>query len=112
MTFNLNSGLYKPYKKPNDQLFLLRPPLITLGKLSKQLLNSINRQLIENSSNKAIFDASKNEYEETLLKSGYKSNLEFQKQISSEKKNRRRRRNIIWFNPPLEKRLRDYFFAY
>ena len=48
--------------------------------------------------NKNVFDASKSEYEEALLKSGYKSNLEFQKEISSEKKNRRWRRNI-WFNP-------------
>ena len=100
VTFNLNSGLCKPFKKPTDQLLYVttwsnHPPQVI-----KQLPNSINRKLIENSSNKAVFDASKNEYEEALLKSGYKSNLEFQKEISSEKKNRRRRRNIIWFNPP------------
>ena len=64
------------------------------------LPNSTNRKIIENSSNKAVFDASKNEYEEALHKSGYKSNLEFSKDISSENKNRRRCRNIIWFNPP------------
>ena len=75
---------------------MLRPRLITLRKLS----NNFRIPSIENSSNKDVFDASKNEYEEALLKSGYKSNLEFQKEISSEKKNRRRRRNIIWFNPP------------
>ena len=112
VTFDLNSGLYKPCKKPNNQLLYITTSSDHPPHVIKQLLNSINRQLIGNSSNKAIFDASKNEYQETLLKSGYKNNLEFQKQISSEKKTRRRRRNIIWFNPPLEKRLRDYFFAY
>ena len=111
VTFNLNSGLYKPYKKSNDQLLYVTTSSDHPPQVIKQLPYSINRKLIQNSSNKAIFDASKNEYEEALFKSGYKSNLEFQKQISSEKKNRRRRRNI-WFNPPLEKRLRDYFFAY
>ena len=100
VTFNLNSGLYKPYKKPNDQLLYVTTSSDHPPQVIKQLPNSINRKLIENSSNKAVFDASKNEYEEALLKSGYKSNLEFQKEISSEKKNRRRRRNIIWFNPP------------
>ena len=88
VTFNLNSGLCKPFKKPTDQLLYVatwsnHPPQVI-----KQLPNSINRKLIENSSNKAIFDASKNENEEVLLKSGYESNLEFQKEISSEKKNR------------------------
>ena len=48
VTFNLNSGLYKPYKKPNDQLLYVAtssdhpPPVI------KQLPNSINRKLMEN----------------------------------------------------------------
>ena len=100
VTFNLNSGLYKPYKKPNDQLLYVTTSSDHPPQVIKQLPNSINRKLIENSSNKAVFDASRNECEEALLKSGYKSNLEFQKEISSEKKNRRRRRNIIWFNPP------------
>ena len=66
----------------------------------KQLPNFINQKLIKNSSNKVVFDASRNEYEEPLLKSGLKSNLELQKEISREKKNRQRRRNIIWFHPP------------
>ena len=100
VTFNLKSGLYKPYKKPNDQLLYVTTSSNHPPQVIKQLPNSINRKLIENSSNKDVFDASKNEYEEALLKSGYKSNLGFQKEISSEKKNKRRRRNIIWFNPP------------
>ena len=100
VAFNLNSGLYKPYKKRNDQLLYVTTSSDHPLQVIKQLPNCINRKLIENSSNKDVSDASKNEYEEALLKSGYKSNLEFQKEISSEKKNRRRRRNIIWFNPP------------
>ena len=35
-----------------------------------------------------------------ITKVAIKSNLEFPKEISNEKKNRRRCRNIIWFNPP------------
>ena len=100
VTFNLNSGLYKPYKKPNDQLLYVTTSSDHPPQVIKQLPNSINRKLIENSSNKTAFDASKNEYEEALYISGYKSNLEFQKGIKSERKNRRRRRNIIWLNPP------------
>ena len=98
--FNLNSGPYKPYKTPNDKLLYVTTSSDHPPQVIKKPPNSINRKPIENSSNKAVSDASKNEYEETLLKSGgYKNNLEFQKEISSEKKNRRRRRNIIRFNP-------------
>ena len=100
MTFNLNSGLYRPYKKPKDQLLYVTTSSDHPPQVIKQLLNSINRKLIGNSSNKAVFNASKNAYEEALHKSGYKSNLEFPNEISSIKKNRPRRRNIIWFNPP------------
>ena len=57
---------------------MLRPRLITHPPLP--------RKLIKNSSNKAVFDVSKNEYEDALHKSGYKSNFEFQKDISRERK--------------------------
>ena len=67
--FNLNSGLYKPYKKPNDQLLYVTTSFDHPPKVIK-LPNSINRKLIQNSTNKDVFDASKNEYEEALLKSG------------------------------------------
>ena len=86
-------------KKPNDQLLYVNTSSDHPPQVIKQLPNSINWKIIKNSSNKAVFDASKNEYEEALLKSGYKSNLEFQKEISCERKSRRRRRNIS-FNPP------------
>ena len=101
VTFNLNSGLYKPYKKPNDQLLYVTTSSDHPPQVIKQHPSSINRKLIGNSSNKDVFDASKNEYEEVLHKSVYKSNLEFQREISSKKKNRRRLRDIIWLNPPL-----------
>ena len=60
VTFNLNSGLYKPYKKPNDQLFYAKTSSDHPPQVIKQLPNSINQKLIENLSNKAVFDASKN----------------------------------------------------
>ena len=116
VTFNLNSGLYKPYKKSNDQLLYVTTSSDHPPQVIKQLPYSINRKLIQNSSNKAIFDASKNEYEEALFKSGYKSNLEFQKEISSEKKTGNAVEilsgSIHHSAKQLRQTLRDYFFAY
>ena len=116
-TFNLNTGLYKPYKKPNDQLLYVTTSSDHPPQVIKQLPNSINRKIIENSLNKAVFDASKNEYEEALLKSYYKSNLEFQKEISSEKKKTGTAVEILSGSihhsaKQLRQTLRDYFLAY
>ena len=48
VTFNLNSGLYKPYKKPNDQLLYVTTSSDHPPQVIKQLPNSINRKLMEN----------------------------------------------------------------
>ena len=61
-TFNLNSGLYKPYEKPNDHLLYVTTSSGHPPQIIKQFPNSTNQKRIENSSNKAVFDASKNEY--------------------------------------------------
>ena len=79
VTFNLNSGLYKPYKKPNDQLLYVTTSSDHPPQVIKQLPYSINQKLIENSSNKAVFDASKNEYEEALPKVAIKVTLNSRK---------------------------------
>ena len=49
VTFNLNSGLYKPYKKPNDQLLYVTTLSDHPPQVIKQLPNSINPKLTENS---------------------------------------------------------------
>ena len=45
VTFNLNSGLYKPYKKPNDQLLYVMTLSDHPPQVIKQLPNSINPKL-------------------------------------------------------------------
>ena len=42
VTFDLNSGLYKPYKKPNDQLLYVTTSSDHPPQVIKQLPNSIN----------------------------------------------------------------------
>ena len=100
ITFNLNNGTYKPYKKPND-------PLLYINKSSNhppQIINQLNRiisdRLSRKSSNKEVFNASKGEYEQALKLSGYSNiSLSFQQPDASHVK-RQRHRNIIWFILP------------
>ena len=77
VTFNLITGFYKPYKKPNNNLLYINtssdhpPPVI------KQLTNSINNRLCENSANEQVFNTVKPVYENALHKNGYKSSLKY-----------------------------------
>ena len=103
VTFYLLGRRYKPYKKPNDQLYYVNilsnhPPQII-----KQLPISISNRLSNNSSNKQVFDKPKGEYEKVLRKSGYR-NVSL---VYTDKKDIKQKRNcshnIIWFSPPFNK---------
>ena len=118
VTFNLNDGSYRPYRKPNDETHYIHiqsdhPPSIT-----KQLPRSIEKRLSQLSSSKDIFYETAPYYEQRLASCGYNEKLTYQQQgenienIKNIRKNRKR--NIIWFNPPYSKSLKTnigkYFF--
>ena len=70
VTFNLINSTYRPYRKPNDNLLYLhtssnRPPQII-----KQLSDSIDKRLSNNSSNKQVFNSVEPENEKVLKDSG------------------------------------------
>ena len=72
---NLITGLYKPYKKPNDNLLYINTSSDHPPQIIKQLTNSINKRLYENSAKEQVFNAVKPVYENALRKRGYKSSL-------------------------------------
>ena len=99
---NLNKGTYSSYKKPNGKILytntLSKHPWQTI----KQLPTSINERLSKNSSNEEIFNKSKADYKKILETSVSNwQNLEYKK--TTEKTQKNRRWNIIWFNPPFNK---------
>ena len=70
-----------------------------LSSVIKQLTNSINKRLCENSANEQVFNTVKPVYENALHKSGYKSSLKYSEEIYQHSSSKRIRK-IIWFNPP------------
>ena len=100
---NLEDGLHRPYKKPNDVPIYVHkmsnhPPTIT-----KKIPQMIAHRLSVLSSNEDIFKQSSPEYLEALKRSGYKEEdlKEFHYiHDTSTKKRRKRVRNILWYNPP------------
>ena len=72
-TFHLLDGMYKSYKKLNDQLFYVNTSSNHPPQIIKQLPISISNYLSNNSLNKLFFDMSKGEYEKVLRESGYRN---------------------------------------
>ena len=70
VTFNLNNGIYKPYKKLNDRLLCINKSCNHSPQIINQLPKIISGRLSRNSSNKEVFNAAKVDYEEALKRSG------------------------------------------
>ena len=101
LTFNLNDGSYRPYRKPDDETSYIHvesdhPPIIL-----KQVPLAIERRLSELSSSEQIFNEAKGHYQEALRKSGHNYALTYKPPRMEGR--RKRTRNIIWFNPPYSK---------
>ena len=99
VTFNLITGSYTIYKKPNDNLLYINTSYDHSPQIVKEIANSINKRLCENSANEQVFNTVKPVYENALHKSGYKSSLKYSEEILH-CNIMKRTRNIIWLNPP------------
>ena len=105
LMFNLSSGKYYPYRKPNDKpLYINRlsnhPPLIL-----KQLPTAISRRLTDISNDAEVFREAAPLYNNVLKDSGFTDNGEYairpKEQGPTTKKNRSRK--VTWFNPQYSK---------
>ena len=96
VTFDLTNATHRPFKKENDQLLYINISSNHPPSVIKQIPASISGRLSNNSSNEDIFNTAKPENESALQNSGYSTPLSF----SPRKPTKRKKRNIIWFNPP------------
>ena len=106
VTFNLNDGSYKPYRKPNDTTTYVHKNSNHPPNVIEKLPSMIERRISELSATKEIFDSSKGYYEDALKKSGYDSKLNYAPPQQNLGRRRNRKRNIIWYNPPFSKNVK------
>ena len=71
ITFNLNDGTYKPYRKPNENTNYIIKESNHPPNVIKQLPTSIEKRISLLSSTEDIFNKEKKYYENALRKSGY-----------------------------------------
>ena len=101
LEFDLCTHKYKPYKKPNNKLRYINynsnHPKTILNAIPKM----ISTRLSKRSSGKDEFEEASKEYNIALKENGYKEQTNYIAKDQLEKKNdRKRKRKIIWYNPP------------
>ena len=105
VTLNLNNGTYKPFRKPNDETLYINAKSNHPPNIVKQLPVSIENRLRDLSSSKQIFEEAAVHYQEALTKCGYDYKLTYETPDNQTQtnRNRSRKRNVLWFNPPFSR---------
>ena len=103
VTLDLTTERFKPYSKPATTPLYVHSKSNHPPNIIRNIPEAINKRLYEISFDEDAFNEAAPPYQEALRKSGYTYNLRFnpapQRQLNQE----RRRRNIIWFNPPFNR---------
>ena len=109
VTFDLVNEIYKPYRKPNNKPLYIIKHSNHSPNILKQLPKSIEKRISETSSNTDVFNRSIKIYNDALHESNFKETLKFvipAPKNNDENQKRKRKRNIIWFNPPYSKNVK------
>ena len=101
LAFDLTTGKYKPYNKPGNIPLYINVKSNHPPNIIKNLPDSISRRINKLSSDKNVFENSKDIYNNALFNSGFKQKIKFDPNFgNNNSQNKNRKRNIIWFNPP------------
>ena len=106
---DLINNTYRPYKKPDDNPMYINVNSNYPPSIIQQIPESINRRLSNLSLNEKVFLNNIQPYREALKRSGFRDELTYvELKISGERNNekRKRKRKIIWFNPPYSKNVK------
>ena len=101
ITLDLETGLYKPYRKPGDKPLYVSAYSNHPPQILKNLPAGIEKRLSNNSANQEIFNAAIQPFQSELERCGYSYKLEYKPKTEPNKKRRKRnKRKVTWFNPP------------
>ena len=106
INLNLETGIYRPYMKPNETPTYVHMESNHPGGILKNIPYSVNKRLSSISSNEQVFNLASPPYQEALKKSGYDFDLKFETPVANENRKHNRQRKITWFNPPFSRNVR------
>ena len=110
VTFDLGKNIYKSYRKPNNSPIYTNKNSNHPPNILKQLPKSIAKRISETSSSNEIFNKSTKIYTKALKESSLTDGLKYlpnKVQQLENNEGKKRKRKIIWFNPPYSKRRKD-----
>ena len=102
---DLSTEVHQPYSKPEAILSYVSTQSSHPASILKAIPAGIAARLSSNSSSKEVFEKEVEVYNEALHQAGYDEELKYREDSSITKKCRRRR-NILWFNPPWSSNVR------
>ena len=103
ITLDLETGLYKPFRKPGDRPLYVSAHSNHPPQIIKNLPRGIERRLSDNSANQAIFEAAIPPHQKELDRCGYKYKLEYKPRTEpskTKKCKKTRKKTVTWFNSP------------
>ena len=86
VTFNLSTGKYYSYNKPNNAPLYIRTKSNHPPSIVKQLPKMVNKRISHLSCDESAFNNAKVTYELPLKHSGYKSEMKLDRQPSTRRK--------------------------
>ena len=92
VTFDLSTGKYKPYRKPNDDPLYIHKHSNHPPSILRQLPASINKRISALSSDKQIFDDAVQTYQNALQHSNFNHKLEYMPHVTQQP--RRNSKNV------------------
>ena len=105
VTFDLSTGKYKPYRKPNDDLLYINKHSNHTPSILRQLPTSINKCISTLSPDKQSFEDAAPAYQNALGHSNFSHKLEYTPH-ETQRPRRSGQCNVIWFNPPFSKNVK------
>ena len=107
VVLDLDTGTYKPFIRPNANTMYVLPYSNHPPSITKNIPEAIRERLSSISSSKEMFESEVNHYQNALNEAGYEYLLEYKEADASDNKGKKkRRRNVIWFNPPFSKNVK------
>ena len=106
VTRDLNTGKHYPFLKPGNVPSYVHAKSNHPPNIIKRIPENINQRLSNISSDEEVFNKAAPAYQAALDKSGYTCKLRFTPKNSTRKIRRPRKRNITWYNPPFDMRVR------
>ena len=100
VTLDLNTGLYKPFLKPNDVPIYVNKNSNHPPKILKNIPAAVNRRLSNISANENVFKEAIPPYQNALKSAGYDFEMKYEPREARNTNKSNGKRQILYFTPP------------